>query len=258
MKQIGKVKFFAADKGFGFITCENSDVFVHQSACDKLTLKEGDWVVCTVEPSRKHTGKHTATSVSSIIAEKEYLKSSLHALPELQRKMLFQWHPDIISEVVDNYVTKDIIQQLSAETEQIVRSFDLEKVVASITGGISTSRRKKPGDDDSFSAWIGIGATKTDDAYVDQVMPRYSENTYSDSGFYSCYSMEDDYNRDCRPGDEARLPVLIEDLKQKFRLAYSSEEHYNHLISKKIELFKKEVRHDLYNHGTTELGLITS
>lgn len=47
MSNQGTVKWFNASKGFGFITCENKDVFVHISAVEAAGLRqlnEGDAV----------------------------------------------------------------------------------------------------------------------------------------------------------------------------------------------------------------------
>ena len=43
----GTVKFFNVSKGFGFITDDESgeDIFVHTTALDGLTIKEGDKVI---------------------------------------------------------------------------------------------------------------------------------------------------------------------------------------------------------------------
>ncbi|NTF10771.1 cold-shock protein [Agrobacterium rubi] len=62
----GTVKFFNDDKGFGFITPENSgtDVFVHVSALQQGgSLREGDNVTFEVGQDRK-TGKSKAENVS--------------------------------------------------------------------------------------------------------------------------------------------------------------------------------------------------
>ena len=56
---IGTVKWFNDEKGFGFITPEDSsggDIFVHYSAIDmagRKTLKEGDTVQFEVTKSEK-------------------------------------------------------------------------------------------------------------------------------------------------------------------------------------------------------------
>ncbi|NTG02965.1 cold-shock protein [Rhizobium rhizogenes] len=62
----GAVKFFNEDKGFGFITPENSgtDVFVHVSAVQRgSSLREGDKVSYELGQDRK-TGKSKAENVS--------------------------------------------------------------------------------------------------------------------------------------------------------------------------------------------------
>ncbi|CAH0342512.1 MULTISPECIES: cold-shock protein [unclassified Rhizobium] len=62
----GTVKFFAEDKGFGFITPDNGgpDVFVHVSALQQGgSLRDGDKVSFEVGQDRK-TGKSKAESVS--------------------------------------------------------------------------------------------------------------------------------------------------------------------------------------------------
>jgi CspA family cold shock protein len=53
----GKVKWFNESKGYGFITCEDSeDVFVHYSSIEGngfKTLAEGDAVSFEIEPGPK-------------------------------------------------------------------------------------------------------------------------------------------------------------------------------------------------------------
>jgi CspA family cold shock protein len=61
----GTIKFFAADKGFGFITPETggADVFVHVSALQgDSSLSEGQKVSYDVGQDRK-TGKSKAENV---------------------------------------------------------------------------------------------------------------------------------------------------------------------------------------------------
>ena len=45
----GTVKWFNADKGFGFIETEDGDFFVHRSSVDGGSLNEGDKVRFDVE-----------------------------------------------------------------------------------------------------------------------------------------------------------------------------------------------------------------
>jgi CspA family cold shock protein len=62
MRLSGKVKFFNANKGFGFVTPEDGsrDVFVHASALERAgirSLNEGDRVTFVLEDDRRGRGK---------------------------------------------------------------------------------------------------------------------------------------------------------------------------------------------------------
>ncbi|MFN7089217.1 cold-shock protein [Allorhizobium sp. NPDC080224] len=63
----GTVKFFAQDKGFGFITPDNGgpDVFVHISAVGGGSLSDGQKVSYDVGQDRK-TGKSKAENVTVV------------------------------------------------------------------------------------------------------------------------------------------------------------------------------------------------
>jgi len=50
----GTVKFFNESKGFGFITTDSGeDVFVHISALDGLSIKEGDSVTFEIVDGKR-------------------------------------------------------------------------------------------------------------------------------------------------------------------------------------------------------------
>jgi len=56
MSKQGTVKWFNATKGFGFITCENKDIFVHISAVQAAglrSLNEGDTVMFETQDGPK-------------------------------------------------------------------------------------------------------------------------------------------------------------------------------------------------------------
>ena len=61
MAQTGVVKFFNADKGYGFIKPDDggSDIFVHASAVEQAGLRalsEGQKITFDVEPDKKGKG----------------------------------------------------------------------------------------------------------------------------------------------------------------------------------------------------------
>lgn len=62
----GKVKFFNDQKGFGFITADEGgdDIFVHISAIEAGTIKEGDTVEYEVGEGRKGPQALNVKSVS--------------------------------------------------------------------------------------------------------------------------------------------------------------------------------------------------
>jgi CspA family cold shock protein len=62
MRISGKVKFFNANKGFGFVSPEDGsrDVFVHASALERAgirSLNEGDRVTFVLEDDKRGRGK---------------------------------------------------------------------------------------------------------------------------------------------------------------------------------------------------------
>ncbi len=66
----GTVKWFNADKGFGFISNDEGgeDVFVHFSAIVSdgfKTLNEGQAVTCDLEADTKHPSRTRAVNVQS-------------------------------------------------------------------------------------------------------------------------------------------------------------------------------------------------
>lgn len=61
MSQTGTVKFFNADKGFGFVTPDGGakDVFIHVSALERSgisTLRDGDKITFDTEPDNRGKG----------------------------------------------------------------------------------------------------------------------------------------------------------------------------------------------------------
>ncbi|NLW69881.1 MAG: cold-shock protein [Eubacteriaceae bacterium] len=67
----GTVKWFNAEKGYGFISDDNGegDVFVHFTAINTdgfRTLKEGQHVTFDVEPDPKDSSKLRAVNVNTL------------------------------------------------------------------------------------------------------------------------------------------------------------------------------------------------
>jgi cold shock protein len=70
MAQTGTVKFFNADKGYGFIKPDDGgrDIFVHITAVEKAGLKslaEGQKISFEVEPDKKGKGPKAVDLVTS-------------------------------------------------------------------------------------------------------------------------------------------------------------------------------------------------
>lgn len=64
MSQSGTVKSFNAKKGFGFISHEGQDVFVHLKDCDGCVPQTGDTVAFEIEESPSKPGSYKASNVS--------------------------------------------------------------------------------------------------------------------------------------------------------------------------------------------------
>lgn len=67
----GTVKFFSSEKGYGFITNEetNEDIFVHFSAIvadGYKALEAGQKVTFDIEKDPKDSGKNRATNVKAL------------------------------------------------------------------------------------------------------------------------------------------------------------------------------------------------
>lgn len=64
--KIGQVKFFADDKGFGFVNCweDGQDYFVHISKVYEGPITDHDYAVFKLAPSRKKPGTNEATKLS--------------------------------------------------------------------------------------------------------------------------------------------------------------------------------------------------
>ena len=49
----GKVKFYKEEAGYGFVTCDEGDIFVHASQCNGQVLKKNDEVEFVIGPGKK-------------------------------------------------------------------------------------------------------------------------------------------------------------------------------------------------------------
>jgi cold shock protein len=63
MRDLGRVKFFDGERGYGFITRnDGQDFFVHITACGNLPLEKGDKVEFEIEINERN-GKPQAADV---------------------------------------------------------------------------------------------------------------------------------------------------------------------------------------------------
>ncbi|MBA9079864.1 cold-shock protein [Rufibacter quisquiliarum] len=225
--KIGQVKFFNTERGFGFVNSEQTDYFLHFSKLNKSSIKEGDYVLFEYRESRKNAGKYEIINLELITKENSLLL--LSKVENKYKKILYKLFPILLDKLANEEVDK-LTEDIHNEVESKVNGFNLLEFIDKISTRIATGKTKKPGDDDSFWALIVSDFPKTEDAYLNSLNPRYCEETYRDRGFYSCYSMEDDYNRAYRAGDEERLPEIQFLLKETFKNKYKSNEHYSFLL----------------------------
>lgn len=242
--KIGTTKFFNKEKGFGFISNSECEYFIHISKLNNIEIDKDDIVAFEFKESEKHKGKYEAFNVELVTddtAEILFEKISQNDLLILIERFAISFN---------RYLDKKAIEHYSEFKEQArlhVGAFNKIEFANQIKATISTGKHKKPGDDDSFRAYIISEYPKTDDPYLNKLNPNYRVVTYSDRGFYSCYSMEDDYNRGYRDNDEKKLPEVQNTLQTNFLNNYNADEHLNELINKYKSDYKTEISRMMTN-----------
>merc|ERR1740123_1089882 len=71
MTCVGEVKSFIPTKGWGFITCEEGDVFVHMKDCTDGMPKAGDAVTFDLEEDPVRAGQKKALNVVGCTGSKD-------------------------------------------------------------------------------------------------------------------------------------------------------------------------------------------
>jgi cold shock CspA family protein len=237
--KIAITKFFNKEKGFGFISNSESEYFIHISKLNNIEIEKGDVVAFECMESEKHKGKYEACNVELVTddtAEILFEKISQNDLLILIERFAISFNRYLEKKASEYY------SEFKEKARLHVGAFNRIEFANQIRAIISTGKNKKPGDDDSFWAYITSEYPKTDDPYLNKLNPHYRIETYSDRGFYSCYSMEDDYNRDYRDNDERKLPEVQNILQTNFLNNYYADEHINELISKYKIDYKREIK----------------
>lgn len=242
--KIGITKFFNKEKGFGFITNSECEYFIHISKINSTTIDKDDIVAFEYKESEKRKGKYEAFNVELVTDDAAAIlfeKISRDDLLILIKRFAISFN---------HYLEKKASDHNSEFNEQArlnVGEFNKIEFANQMKAKVSTGKNKKPGDDDSFWAYIASDYPETDDPYLIKLNPHYRVETYRDGGFYSCHKMEDDYNRDYRDNDEKKLPEAQKILQTNFLNNYNADEHIIELINKYKTDYKTELRRMMTN-----------
>ena len=240
MMRIGIINYFNKEKGFGFITSLNFECFVHIDKINSIIIDKNVIVAYEYIESKKYKGKYEAINVE-LVTEVSAV-SLFERVSQEEKLILIKNFPIAFNRYLDLKVSYENYIEFHNKAKAYVNAFDKFEFATKINAKISTWRHKKPGDDDSFAAFIESVYPKDDDPYLKKLNPHYKEDTYSERGFYSCYSMQDDYNKDYRNKDEKKLPDIQKTLQTEFLSAYKAEEHIKELLEYYISDYIKEIR----------------
>lgn len=237
--KIGTVTYFNKGKGFGFITIAQLEFYFHISNLNSTPIDKGDIVAFEYEKSKKQKRKYEAFNIDLI--NNDTVGLFFEKVSGNDLLILIQKFPDSFNGYLDKKASYNYSEFKELAILNI-NAFDKVQFSNQIKAKISISRNKKPGDDDSFFARIVSEFPESTDLYLKRLNPNFNVETYSDRGFYSCFSMEKDYDRDYRDNDEKKLPEIQETLKTNFLNNYKIDEHLSTLINQFINDYKMEIR----------------
>ena len=140
--KVGKVKFFRADKGYGFVECfdDHQDCFVHISKIIPKTIAENDLVVFKTVPSRKKEklGQNDATQLhllSQFNADYSFLEKSFfnHKLVSLRNSILEVLPIDSVFRIIESElkrITKKTEKTEKTTSETVIE--DVKSIISSL------------------------------------------------------------------------------------------------------------------------------
>jgi cold shock CspA family protein len=251
--KLGKVKFVNSVRGFGFVQSEDVDFYFHISKLINTTINIGDYVIFNIQKSIRVKGKFEITTIESLNFENAL--NSINALNKYERLSVYRFFPNLIDILVSKSIA-DLKDNIENKAHNILTGFNIIDFSETIDAKISTYAKKKPGDDDSFTARIVSKFPDTNDEYLKGLDTNFTQNTYSDWGFSCCYQMERDYNKIQRGIDEKQLPLIQSELRENFLLSYNPKDHLNSLIRQFSELYIIEIRQSIsQGDNVSELGI---
>ena len=152
--KVGQVKRFVNDRGFGFLKCWNDgqDYFVHISKVDTEPIKDYDFVVFKLRPSRKKPGTSEAKNVSLV-------SKFSNDIPYLKEEFFTYSNENFRKNVVQALPANDVINLLETELTS-VKSINCEEQFSEFNkitrfySSLNTNETLKYGISSTISAWV--------------------------------------------------------------------------------------------------------
>ncbi|TAF74636.1 MAG: hypothetical protein EAZ53_08290 [Bacteroidetes bacterium] len=235
-KKIGTITFFFTNKKFGSIKINEKEYLFNSTF---INFKKDDIILINIIPSLNLSSEKIMLD-DFIHLTNDNVISYFGKFDPNENKYLINKFPDAFERLISDKLLSNI-HEISIKANNIVLNFDSETYSRLINAKIITQMTKKFGEDDSFFAMIISSYPQSEDPYLKKINPSFAEKTYGDSGFYSCYSMADDYDRSRRAKDEIKIIKIKTILKKEFLDKYSPESHLNELIESFSIDFKKDL-----------------
>jgi len=257
-KQLGKIDTFSRDRGFGFIkTLTGEKFFFHISAAKGLYICESHYYFFSLKPSKKQKDKLECEKLFDIRNETDYIFNNFFNYLPKERFEIIIINREPLNQIAGSIINQ-MKQKLLHEASFYVQSFDLDIFKESIVVHVEMHKNKKPGEDDSFYACIKSihNPIHFHDSYLKEVIPKIYKETYKDYGFYSCYSMQDDYLKSEQSRtDKVECDKLTIVFRREFIESYDKQKHLERYINDYMNLKYRVLESDIiWNNNESKIN----